>query len=101
MTYMQKLDTAVIGDRELVTGLRLAGISKFFLIEDGREIREEVRKALTSLIEEPDTGVIIIQEDYLEHVSDMVNKVRDTKMPTPVIIEVPAKSGTKHPDVKA
>jgi len=101
MIDLQKLDVAVIGDRELVTGLRLAGMSKYYLIESDRDTAAEVKKALTELVENGETAVIILQEDYVEHVSDMVNGLRGDRKPIPVIIEVPSKYGTKYPNVKA
>jgi len=101
MIDMQKMDVAVIGGRELVTGLRLAGMSKYYLIEGDGEIASEVRKALTELVENPEAAIIILQEDYVEYVADMVNRIRGSRQTTPVIMEVPSKYGTKYPDVKS
>lgn len=94
-------DVAVISGRELVTGLRLAGMNKYYLIEGDSEIEAEVRLVLTELVEEEETAIIIIQEDYAEYVADMIGRIRGSKNPTPVIMEVPSKYGTKYPDVKA
>ncbi len=93
------LNIAAIGDEELISGLRLAGISKYHVIKGNHNIREDVRKALGELINEPDIGVIVIPEDYAEYVEDILNRVMGGKRITPVIIEVPPKSGTKHKDV--
>ena len=101
MIDLQKLEVAVIGGRELVTGLRLAGMSKYYLVEGDGEIVAEVRLALTELVEDSQIAIIIIQEDYVEHVQDMVNRIRGSRNTTPVIIEVPSKYGTKYPDVKS
>jgi len=101
MIDMQKKDVAVIGGRELVTGLRLAGISKYYLIEGDGEVVAEVRLALTELVEDEQAAIIILQEDYVEYVEDMVSKIKGARNPIPVIMEVPSKYGTKYPDVKA
>jgi vacuolar-type H+-ATPase subunit F/Vma7 len=101
MIDLQKLDAAVIGGRELVTGLRLAGMSKYYLIEREHDIDGQAKKALAELLEDESIGVIILQEDYVEYVEDTVNRVRGSREPIPVIIEVPSKYGTKYPDVKS
>jgi vacuolar-type H+-ATPase subunit F/Vma7 len=95
-----QLDVAVVGDEELVNALRLAGISKYYMIKDDHDIRENVRKALTELLAEPDVGIVIILEDYVEYVEDLVAQVKKGKGTTPVIVEVPSKFGTKHPDIR-
>ena len=100
MTSMKPLDIAAIGDEELVSALRLAGVSRYYLIKGNHDVREDVRKALTELLSEPDVGIVVILEDYVQYVEDFVTQVRKKKATTPVIVEVPSKFGTKHPDVK-
>ncbi|MFO7995565.1 MAG: V-type ATP synthase subunit F [Dehalococcoidia bacterium] len=97
---MRDLDIAVIGDEELVSALRLAGISNYYMIKGDHDVRENVRKALTELLSEPDVGIVIMLEDYAEYVEDVVAQVRKGRRMTPVIIEVPSKFGTKYPDIK-
>ena len=97
---IQQLDIAVVGDEELVNALRLAGISKYYMMKGNHDIRENVRKALTELLAEPDVGIVIILEDYVEYVEDLVTQVKKGKGTTPVIVEVPSKFGTKHPDIR-
>ena len=100
MIPFQHLDIAVIGDEELVNALRLAGISKYHTIEGDHDVREDVRKALTELLADPDAGIVIILEDYAEYVKDLVAQVKKGKGTTPVIVEVPSKFGTKYPDIR-
>jgi vacuolar-type H+-ATPase subunit F/Vma7 len=97
---IQQLDIAVIGDEELVNALRLAGISKHYTINGDHDVRDNVRKALTELLAEPDVGLVIILEDYAEYVEDLVAQVKKGKRTTPVIVQVPSKFGTKHPDIR-
>jgi len=100
MTSIKHLDIAVIGDEELVNALRLAGISKYYTIKDNHDVRENVGKALTELLAEPDVGIVIISEDYAQYVEDLMTQIRKGKGTTLVIIEVPSKFGTKYPDIR-
>jgi vacuolar-type H+-ATPase subunit F/Vma7 len=97
---VKHLDIAVIGDEELVNALRLAGVSKYYTIKGNHDVGEDVRKALTQLLAEPDVGIVIISEDYAHYVEDLVSEVRKKKGTTLVIVEVPSKSGTKHPNTR-
>ena len=97
---IKHLDIAVIGDEELVNALRLAGISNYYIIKGNHDVSENVRKALTELIAEPGVGIVIMLEDYAQYVADMMTRVRKERGMPPVIIEVPSKFGTKHPDIK-
>ena len=100
MMPIRHLDIVVIGDEELVNVLRLAGISKHYMIKGDHDVRENVRKALTELLAEPDVGIAIILEDYAQYVEDLVIQVRRGKGMAPVIIEIPSKFGAKYPDVR-
>ncbi len=97
---IQQLDIAVIGDEELVNALRLAGVSKHYTVKGDHDVRENVRKALTELLAGPDIGIVIMLEDYTQHVEDLVSQIKKGRGTTPVIIEVPSKFGTKYPDIK-
>jgi len=98
MTTIKQLTLAVIGDEDLVNALRLAGVSRYYVIK-GQDAREEVRQALTKLTGEPEVGIIVLQEGYTEYVADLVKQVQEGEKLTPVIIEVPSKHGTKYGDV--
>jgi len=97
---IKKQDIAVIGDEELVNALRLAGISRYYMIKDDDDVGESVRSILTELMAEPDVGTVVILEDYLQYVEDVMAGVRKGRRLTPVIIDVPSKFGTKYPDVR-
>ncbi len=96
---IKHLNIAVIGDEDLVSVLRLAGVSRYYVVKGNHDAREDVRQALTELISEPEFGIIAIQEDYTEYVKDLMAQVEEGKSLTPVIIEVPSKYGTKYEDV--
>jgi len=100
MMSIKHLDIAAIGDEELVNALRLAGISKYYMIKGDHDVRENVRKALTELLAEPDVGIAVILEDYVQYVEDLVSQVRKRRGTTPVIVEVPSKFGTSYPEIR-
>jgi vacuolar-type H+-ATPase subunit F/Vma7 len=100
MISLKHLDIAVIGDEELVNALRLAGISKHYMIKVDHDVRDNVRKALTELIAERDVGIAIILEDYAQYVEDLMTQVRKKRGTTLVIVEVPSKFGTKYPNAR-
>lgn len=97
---VKQLDIAVIGDEELVKALRLAGISKYYMITGDDDIRENVRRSLTEVLAKPDVGIVIILEDYTQYVEDLMAQVRKGKRATPVIVGIPSKFGAKYPDPK-
>ena len=99
MTPIKQLNIAAIGDEELVNALRLAGISKHYMIK-GDDVPENVRRALAELLAEPDVGIVVMLEDYAQYVEDLVTQVRKGRGITPVIVEVPSKSGTKYPNIR-
>ncbi len=99
MMPIKKLNIAVIGDEDLVNGLRLAGVTRYYVIKDNHDTEEDVRRALTELIGTPDVGIIAIREDYVQYVEDLIAQVKEGKSLTPVIIEVPSKYGTKYQNI--
>ncbi len=100
MMPIKQMGIAVIGDEDLVSGMRLAGIGRYHLIKEDHDTGEEVRQVLSGLIAEPDVGVIVILEDYAEYVSDLLTQVKEGKKVTPVIVEVPSKRGRGYQDAR-
>ncbi len=96
---VKHLDIAVIGDEELVSGLRLAGVSRYYMIKGDYDAPEDIRKALGELIDDPNVGTVVILEDYVKYAEDLMAQVRKGKRMTPVIIEVPSKFGTRYSDI--
>ncbi len=90
MMPIRHLDVAVVADEDLVSMLRLAGVSRYHIVRGGPSPGEDVRKALSDLLEQPDVGIIVIAEDYGEYVADLLAPFRGGKRMTPVIIEVPS-----------
>ncbi len=101
MIPVKQAKVAVIGDKDLVTALRLAGVSRYYIVDSGHDVREHVREALTRFLAEPDMGIVVLPEDLAQYVKDVVNEARRRKGVMPVIVVVPTKFGTKYPDPRA
>ena len=101
MMPIKQMSIGVIGDEDLISGMRLAGISRHYLIEGGANADKEVREVLSKLVKEPDVAVIVLLEDYAEYVDDLLAEIKEGRKMTPVVIEVPSKRGTKYGDTKA
>jgi len=101
MMPRKQMSIAVIGDEDLVNGLRLGGVRKYHAIQESQGTREEVRGALATLIDDPEAGIIVISEDYMQYVGDLVTEFKQKGNLTPIILEVPSKYGTKYQDVAA
>ena len=100
LTTNIRLGIAAVGDEDLINGMRLAGISKYYIIEEiDQNIAENVREALSKLITEPDIGIIIILEEYMSYISDFISHRKREKKTIPIIIDVPSKLGTKYEDI--
>jgi vacuolar-type H+-ATPase subunit F/Vma7 len=92
---IKQLSIVVVGDEDLVAGMRLGGVGKYFTVENGQNTREEVRKILTGLIADSTIGVIVIQEDFMPFAQSTIENLRAEKRLTPVFIGVPSKLGAR------
>jgi len=101
MMPISQVSIAVIGDEDLVNSMKLARAGKHYVIDNNQNTREETRKALSELLAASEIGIIAIQEEYMEHVDDLVKLHRNKKKTIPVVIGVPSKHGTRYPDVAA
>ena len=99
MMPFDHLELAVIGDKDLVNGLRLAGVSRCYPVRE-HDIREDVRKTLSALLDEPEVGMVVIPEEYVNHVEDLLAQAREGKKMTPIIIEIPSRRGMEYEAVR-
>ncbi len=93
------LDLVAIGDRDLIRGLRLAGLKRCHEFEPTEEGIEGMRGALKEALQDPGVGMIILLEDYAKYVSDLLSE--SARRGLPVVLEVPSKLGARRPDVKS
>lgn len=101
MKVTSYLSIVVVGDPDLVNGLRMAGVNRYHIVNGTVNVRDEVRTEITRLMANPEVGVIVILEDYADYIVDMVKRLRDEKKVTPVVVSVPSKLGAKYADVRA
>lgn len=94
---IREVGIAVIGDKDLVSGLRLAGVRYYRVIEG--DATDEVGQALTEFVNNPDIGIVVILEDYAKHAVDLIAQAQEQKVSPTVVIEVPSKHGTQYEDV--
>jgi len=97
MMNIRQLEIAVLGDEDLVSSLRLAGVRRYHVVTEGD--KEEVRQVLSELLDEPAIGIIVMLEDYSSYVADLISQAQERKTSPPVVIEVPSKYGTRYKDV--
>ena len=100
MMPVKQLDIAVVADEDLVSMLRLAGVSRCHIVRDGPSRGEDIRKALSALLQEPDVGIVVIPEDYREYATDLLAAVKERKEMTPVIIEIPSRYDPTYRDAR-
>lgn len=80
---------SVIADRDTVNGFALAGIKDLYAVDN----REEAKKALAEVMENPDMGVVIITERYALYLTDDIRRWREEKPLYPLIVEIQDKKG--------
>jgi len=81
------MNICVIGDKDMTTGFRLAGITAAYPVEKIVNAGEALENAL-----QKEYDLIIISENHASYVSEQIKKLR--QKPHPVVIEVPDKTGT-------
>jgi vacuolar-type H+-ATPase subunit F/Vma7 len=95
------LSIAVVGDQDLVNGLRMGGLNRYHIVSSTANVRDEVRNEVSKFMTNPEIGVIVILEDYADYIADFIKRLRDEKKVTPVVVAVPSKMGAKYADVRA
>jgi len=70
---------AVIGDEDLILGLKIFGFDTFFVKKDIREIFKEIL--------EKNYSICLIQEVYFPKLRDLISEIREK--PFPLILPIP------------
>jgi len=101
MTKPEKIDIAIIGNRDQTALMRLAGVEKCRIIEeDGENINEKVREALMDLSGDSSVGIIMVPEEWTGGVADTLKYIRQSKKRTAIVIEIPSGFKTEEQDVR-
>jgi V/A-type H+-transporting ATPase subunit F len=87
---------SIIGDEDTVLGFGIVGVSGR-VVTDG----DQAQRAFQALLQDKETGVIIITE----RIADMIRPIVDKYLFTvnfPLVVEIPDRSGTKpdRPGIK-
>jgi vacuolar-type H+-ATPase subunit F/Vma7 len=98
---MKEVDIAIIGTRDQTALMRLAGVERYLIIDDDDpDMKEKVRGALKDFSADPLIGIIMIPEDWKEHVEDILKSIRGSKKVSTVVIGIPTGYSTEKESVK-
>lgn len=100
MRRRANLKAAVIGTRDQVYLLRLAGVEKWRVLEDGPGVGEKVRSALEELLGDSEVAVVAIPETWSGHIEDILLARRRARRFSPAVITVPSGYGEEPMDVR-
>lgn len=78
---------AVVADNSTALGFRLAGLKQVYALDE-----KAAEQKLAELIDNPDVGIIVMNENYLASIDHRLKKKID-RLAKPVIIAVPDKTG--------
>jgi len=101
MKRRENLTVAVIGTRDQTSLMRLAGVQKYRVIDEGPDVGESVRTALDTFLENGTVAVIVLPEQWARHAEDVIRSRRKKKQYSPVIITVPSEYRAAAMDVKS
>ncbi len=87
---MKKLEIAVVGDKDTIMGLKLAGVTETFETNDKEDAQQKIRE----LFQKPEIGLIITTEILADQIRSFLNKLTETS-PIPIIIEIPSRLGER------
>lgn len=87
---------AIIGDEDAVVGFGVLGVSGKIA-----ENADEAQRAFSSILEDKETGIIIITERIADMIRPLVNKYLFT-VGFPLVVEIPDRKGSKpdRPGIK-
>ncbi len=77
----------VVGDTDTAVGLKLAGVSEAYVVNDKQEAESIIKK----LSQTEDIGLIIITEKIANQVRDAIRKILEQDLP--ILVEIPDKYG--------
>lgn len=80
---------AVIGDRGMIAGFRLAGVKYTGVPESAKETEE----LLGSFCEDPEIGIILITDLIAESIRPFIMALQGKEAVFPIIVEIPGSEG--------
>ncbi|WP_297980549.1 V-type ATP synthase subunit F [uncultured Methanobrevibacter sp.] len=83
-------DVAIVGDIDTVTGFKLGGVKKGYIVNNDEEAKDALDELLDSEI-----SIIIITQKIADNIREHINKRLGSDV-LPMIIEIPDKSGSSE-----
>ncbi|MDD5723426.1 MAG: V-type ATP synthase subunit F [Syntrophales bacterium] len=96
----ENIHIAIIGNRDQTALMRLAGVEKCRIIEEGDDTREKVKEALMELADDSSVGIIVLPEDWGRDAADTIRHIKESKRSSAIVIEIPSGFKAKEQDVK-
>ncbi|MBD3158628.1 MAG: V-type ATP synthase subunit F [Candidatus Lokiarchaeota archaeon] len=84
---MSSDEISAIGDRDTITGLKMAGVQRCTIPNSPQDTREALREYFRN----PSMGLILITEPLASEVEDTIMELSEA--PVPVILLIPDRSG--------
>lgn len=89
-------EIAVVGSPEFTTGFRLAGVRVFEIVPQA-EKDADMDRAVSTLLEDDDVGIVVMHADDLSHLSRQVREDVETSVePTVVTLGEGGQSGLRE-----
>ena len=77
----------VVGDTDTAVGLKLAGVSDAYVVNDKQEAESIIKK----LSQTEDVGLIVITEKIANQIRPVIRKILEQDLP--ILVEIPDKYG--------
>ena len=85
-------EIGVVGSPEFTTGFRLAGVRKFASVPP-EEKGERMDEAVEGMLEDDDVGIVVMNDEDLEHLSRNVRQRVETSV-EPVLVTLGGEAGS-------
>ena len=85
-------EIGVVGSPEFTTGFRLAGVRKFANVPP-EEKDERLDEAVEGMLEDDDVGIVVMNDEDLEHLSRNVRQRVETSV-EPVLVTLGGEAGS-------
>jgi V/A-type H+-transporting ATPase subunit F len=80
-----KMEIAVVGREEFVTGFRLAGVRKVFQVDS--ELPEDMEKKMSEVFSDKEVGILVVRDDDFRKITPSVHRSMVESV-EPVVIAV-------------
>jgi len=96
----EQISVAIIGSRDQTAMMRLAGVEKCRIIEDGDATPEKIKETLMELAGDSSVGIIMLPEAWSRDAAETIRYIRESKRSSAIVIGIPAGFKTEDQNVK-